>query len=70
MTDPTKLADIAKTILISHLCAAKRNEPIEEWVDLDQLADEARAALSPAEVAACEASAAKLTDFSDFTQEP
>ena len=63
------LTDIAKTILLAHLCAEKRNEPVEEWLDIDQLADEARAALSPADIAACEASAAKLTDFSDFTQE-
>ena len=63
------LTDIAKTILLAHLCAEKRNEPVEEWLDIDQLADEARAALSPADIAACEASAVRLTDFSDFTQE-
>jgi hypothetical protein len=63
-----KLTDIAKTILLAHLCAEKQNEPIEEWLDLDQLTDDIRAALSPADIAQVEASADKLTNFSDIKE--
>jgi hypothetical protein len=61
--NPTQTA-ILQQILTAHLCAAKRNEPIEEWLDLDQLTDDIRLCLRASEIARCEAAAEKLTNFS------